>query len=174
MKSTVNKCILIDRDGVLNYDRKDYAYSPETFRIIPGIPETLLKLKEAGYRLAVVTNQSGIAKGIYTREQMHGCHAELQRACQQAIDAIYYAPWHPSVSESLTRKPGSLMMERAMARFEVLPEHCWMVGDKERDLIPARKLGIRCIRISNERVETLAEYTFGSLEAALPVITGEA
>lgn len=170
MKSTVNKCILLDRDGVLNYDRKDYAYSPETFRIIPGIPETLRKLKGAGYRLVVVTNQSGIAKGVYTREQMNWCHEELQRTCNQAIDAFYYAPWHPSVSESLTRKPGSLMMQRAMARFNVLPEHCWMVGDKERDLIPARELGIPCIRISDEPTETIAQYTFSSLAAATPLL----
>lgn len=136
-----NKAILLDRDGVLNKDYVDYAYTLEKFQILPGVPEALRLLKEAGYVIVIVTNQSGIAKGIYTKADMDTCHAELQRVCNNAIDHIYFAPYHESVTASLTRKPDSLMFEKAIAKFNIDLEASWMIGDKERDLVPALKVG---------------------------------
>ncbi|MFM7020294.1 MAG: HAD-IIIA family hydrolase, partial [Aquirufa sp.] len=66
-----NKCIFLDRDGVLNVDRVDYVYRMEEFIIPPGVGEALRSLKDAGYLLIVITNQSGIAKGIYKREDVY-------------------------------------------------------------------------------------------------------
>src|SRR5688572_17454743 len=127
-------CVFLDRDGVLNAERGDYTYRTEDFEIINGVPEALNLLKENGYLLIVITNQAGIAKGLYTKEQVFACHDKLQHACGNIIDALYFAPLHPTVSESLSRKPDSLMLEKAIAKFNIDPEKSWLVGDKKRDL----------------------------------------
>lgn len=160
-------CVFLDRDGVINRDRVNYAYRLEDFAILPRVPEALRRLKAAGYRLVIVTNQSGIAKAIYTRAQMQTCHDFMNMVTGHLIDGIYYAPYHPSVSESLTRKPNSLMFERAMARFDINPARSWMIGDKERDLVPALKLGIPGILVDETPQEAIARVQVGSLwEAA--------
>ena len=163
----LSSCIFLDRDGVINRDRVNYAYRLEDFVLLPRVPEALQRLKEAGYLLVVVTNQSGIAKGIYTREQMQACHQYMNEATGHIIDMIYYAPYHPSVSESLTRKPDSLMLEKAIAKFNIDTDNSWMIGDKERDLVPAQKLGIKGILVDETHPETIAKATVSSLwEAA--------
>jgi D-glycero-D-manno-heptose 1,7-bisphosphate phosphatase len=145
-----NKCVFLDRDGVLNRERGGYTYLLEDFEILPGVVEGIKRLKDAGYIIVMVTNQSGLAKEIYTRDQMNACHQVLQNACGGMFDHMYYAPYHPVVTESLTRKPDSLMFEKAMAKFNIDPKLSWMVGDKDRDLIPAKKFDIRTILVSDE------------------------
>ncbi|UII23637.1 D-glycero-alpha-D-manno-heptose-1,7-bisphosphate 7-phosphatase [Fulvivirga ligni] len=167
----MNKCIFLDRDGVINKDYVDYVYTPEKWELLPGLKEALTSLKKAGYKLVIVTNQSGIAKGIYTREQMHECHQLMQKQLDFAIDHIYYAPWHESVTNSLTRKPGSLMFEKAMAKFNVDPKLSWMIGDKDRDLIPAKKLGIKTIQVDHSDSKN-ADYKAANLPDALEIIFG--
>jgi D-glycero-D-manno-heptose 1,7-bisphosphate phosphatase len=159
-------CIFLDRDGVINRDRVNYAYRLADFAILPRVSEALRCLKAAGYLLVVVTNQSGIAKGIYTRAQMQTCHDFMNMVTGHLVDEIYYAPYHPSVSESLTRKPDSLMFERAIAKFNIDPARSWMVGDKERDLVPAQRLGIPGILVDETPQETIARVQVPSLWAA--------
>jgi len=167
----MNKCIFLDRDGVINKDRVNYAYELENFHILDGVIEALQKLKAAGYVLVVITNQSGIAKGIYTREQMNTCHQYLQEQCGHIIDAIYYAPYHETVTASLTRKPNSLMFEKAIAKFEVDVTKSWMLGDKERDLIPSQKLGIPSILVADEPKDGVGDaYAQSLLEATNQLI----
>lgn len=169
-----NKCIFLDRDGVINRDRVNYAYRLEEFEILPGVPEVLKQLKSAGYLLIIVTNQSGIAKGIYTREQMQECHNYLQRQVDHIIDEIYYALYHPAITTSLTRKPDSLMFEKAIAKFNIDVNRSWMIGDKERDIIPAHKLGIRSILIDEKKTVTRAIYTVIDLtEAAEKILQSD-
>lgn len=138
----MNKAVFLDRDGVINYDNPSYTWKLEDFVLIEGVAEALGLLREAGFRLAILTNQSGIAKGLYTAADVLACHQKLQSLSGGAIDVLYYAPLHERVSRSLARKPGTLMFERAMGRLNVRPENVWMVGDKERDLAPARQVGI--------------------------------
>lgn len=165
-----NKCVFLDRDGVINRDRTDYAYRLEDFEILPGVAKALRQLKQTGYLLVVVTNQSGIAQGIYTREQMQACHDYMQEQTGNIIDAIYYAPHHPSVTESLTRKPDSLMFEKAIAKFDIDTQCSWMIGDKERDIVPAAKLGIASILIDTGTPITKAVYTVKDLPEAVQKI----
>ena len=165
----MNKCVFLDRDGVINKDYVDYVYSAEKLEILAGVPDALKRLKEAGYLLVVVTNQSGIAKGIYTREQMHETHRLIQEACGNLIDQFYFAPWHPNIHESLTRKPGSLMFEKAIAKFDVDTKKSWMIGDKETDLIPAKKFGIKTIQVDNND-STIADYHACHLPDASKII----
>lgn len=164
----MNKCVFLDRDGVLNKDNPKYTYSVENFEIIPGVVEAITLLKDAGYLLVVVTNQSGIAQGLYTQEQMQDCHDYFQKACGNRIDHFYFCPYHPSVTASIARKPGSLMFEKAIARFDIDISKSWMVGDRGRDIIPARMLGIRTIQIGHEiEPENMADHRVENLlEAA--------
>lgn len=153
----MNKCVFLDRDGVINKDFVDYAYSLDRFIILPGVREGITLLKNAGYLIVIITNQSGIAKGIYTRSQMQECHDYLQREVDQQIDKIYYAPGHPSYSESLSRKPGTLMFEKAIAKFNIDISNSWMIGDKKRDLIPAIKMGLKTIQVDGHD-DKMADY----------------
>jgi len=166
--------IFLDRDGVLNQDDPNYTYQLSKFDIIPGVPEALGALREAGFRLMVVTNQSGIAQKIYTARQMKLCHIKLQQACNHVIDAFYYSPYHPSVTASLARKPGTLMFEKAIARFSIDVTRSWMIGDRGRDLIPARALGIRTIQIGDDiEPENEGDFKVPSLWHALPILLGK-
>ena len=167
----MNKCVFLDRDGVLNKDNPKYTYKVEAFEILPGVIEATRLLKSAGFLLIVVTNQSGIAKGIYTQAQMEDCHRYFQQMSGNSIDHFYFSPDHPSISESLSRKPGTLMFEKAIARFSIDITKSWMVGDRGRDIIPARKLGIKTIQIGDEvEPENKADYQVESLLEATQII----
>ncbi|QHT69203.1 HAD family hydrolase [Rhodocytophaga rosea] len=138
----VNKCVFLDRDGVLNEEINDYVYSLDKLIIPKGMPEAIAMLKQAGYLLVVVTNQAGIAKGLYRKQEVQACHQKIQEACGHLIDALYYCPYHPKFdSESLLRKPGSLMLEKAAARFNIDITLSWMVGDRQRDIEAGQKVG---------------------------------
>jgi D-glycero-D-manno-heptose 1,7-bisphosphate phosphatase len=142
-----HKAVFLDRDGVLNIERGDYTYLPEDFILEERVPEALFLLKEQGFLLIVVTNQGGLAKELFTRAQMQACHLKLQQSCNNLIDAIYYAPSHPAVSASLARKPDSLMLEKALAKYHIAPEKSWMVGDQLRDMQAAEKIKVTGILV---------------------------
>ena len=168
------KCVFLDRDGVLNEERGNYTYRPDDFRILPGVPEALRLLKSAGFRLVVVTNQGGIGKGLFTRQDMQACHEKLTAACPGCLDAIYYAPAHPSISASLARKPDSLMLEKAIARFEIDVTESWLVGDQPRDLTAAQKVGVKGIWIySGPQPAPDKGYKAPNLLTAAKLITGK-
>src|SRR6185295_17377236 len=128
-------------------------------------------LKKSGFVLVVVTNQSGIAQGLYTIEQMKTCHDYFQRECGNLINHFYFSPYHPSVTNSLLRKPGTLMFEKAIAKFGIDVSTSWMVGDRGRDIVPARKLGIKTIQIGDEvEKEDRADYEVDNLLQAAQLI----
>ncbi len=167
-------CVFLDRDGVLNAERGEYTFRPEEFEILPGVPEALQLLKATGFLLIVITNQAGIAKGLYTREHVWACHEKLQQACGNLIDALYYAPMHPSVSESLSRKPDSLLLEKAIARFNLDPHSSWLVGDRKRDLEAAAKVGVKGILIEGEETWPAPLKAKNLLQAAEIIINQKA
>ena len=167
----LSPCIFLDRDGVINRERGEYTFRISDFEIIAGVSEALLQLKAAGYLLVLITNQAGIAKGLYTHADVKACHEYMQEQCQGAFDGIYYSPYHPVQTESLGRKPGRLLFEKAIARFGIDPSRSWMVGDKERDLLPARELGIRGILVGDlAQAERIALHQTHDLATATPLI----
>lgn len=168
-----NRCVFLDRDGVINSETGNYIYRVEDFDIVQGVPEAIQILKENGYYLIVVTNQAGISKGLFTVEQMEKCHSYMNKKTNYLIDEIYYSRWHPSVSESLARKPGSLMFERAIAKFNIDPIASWMVGNAERDLIPARKMGLHTIFIGSTEAGIRADYYSINLIEAVKIILNQ-
>ncbi len=145
----MNKCIFLDRDGVINVDYVDYVYDLQKFAFIDGVQEALQKFKDAGYLLILITNQSGIVKGIYKEEDVMIVYNHIQAETNNALDGIYYAPYHENWTRSLTRKPDSLMLEKAIAKYDIDIKASWMIGDKERDLSPAKKLGLHTAIVEN-------------------------
>ncbi len=157
-----NKCIFLDRDGVLNVERGDYTFTPEDFIVINGVLEAIEKIKNAGYLAIVITNQAGISKGIYSRQQMNACHEILLEKTHHLIDHIYYCPYHPSVTASLARKPNTLMVEKAMAKFDIDPTISWFIGDRCGDMECGQKMGLKTILIS-DHISTACKPDFKAL-----------
>lgn len=163
-----NKCVFLDRDGVLNKDYVDYVYSAEKLFVLDGVAEALQKLQNEGYKLIVITNQSGIAKGLYTREDVIWVHEEIQRRTQVIFDELYFCPYHEKYDTlSLTRKPNSLMLEKGIAKFNADLEQSWMIGDHERDIEAGQKVNLKTIRIADQPVNTKADFTVSSLLEAV-------
>jgi len=146
------KCIFLDRDGVINVERGDYTYIPDDFVIHEGVEEAIDSIVAAGFLVIVVTNQAGISKGMYSREDMDTIHKILKDKIK-GIHAIYYSPYHPEQTASLSRKPDSLLFEKAIAKYSIDTNYSWMVGDRERDLVPAKKLKMKTILIGTEHTE---------------------
>ncbi|MCH8485236.1 MAG: HAD family hydrolase [Candidatus Cyclonatronum sp.] len=141
----------LDRDGTLNVDH-DFVHRPHEWDWIPGVPEALLKLQQAGYKLIVVTNQSGIARGRFTLAQVHALHEYAGRLLADTgvqINGWYIAPWHPQFHEGQDpellneRKPGTVLFERAAKEHQLDLSRSLMVGDKASDLEPALRLGMK-------------------------------
>lgn len=162
----MNKCIFLDRDGVINEERGTYTYRVEDFNIIPGVKEAILKLKSNGFFLVVVTNQAGITRGIFNVHDMQSCHNYMMEATDHQIDAIYYAEYYPEYSNSLLRKPDSLMFEKAIARYNIDPNESWMIGNSEKDMIPAIKLGIKTAYIGDNMTHLNINYYANDLAGA--------
>ncbi len=102
---------------------------------------------------------------------MEEYHRYFQQQCGNLIDRFYFSPDHPTVSASLSRKPGTLMFEKAITKFEIDISESWMVGDRGRDILPARKLGIKTIQIGNEIAENeKADYRGTGLIDAVKII----
>lgn len=142
--------LFLDRDGVVNRERGRHTWRLDDFEILPDVAEAVLAARAAGYLVVVVTNQSGIGLGLYGHADVERLHAYLHRqlARQGAqLDAVYYCPHHPSVGKCLCRKPGSLLVERALARFGADPSASLMLGDKERDVESARGAGVRGVLV---------------------------
>jgi D-glycero-D-manno-heptose 1,7-bisphosphate phosphatase len=170
----MQKCIFLDRDGVLNQE-KEYITTKEEFIIREGVIEGLQILKKAGYLLIVVTNQAGIAKGLYQEQVVRDLHEILQNECGGVIDDLYFAKHHPDyTSNSLLRKPDSLMLEKAMAKYAIDAHSSYMVGDAERDMKAGKKAGVKTIHIAGGKEKSdLADWRFDSLLEASKFITNK-
>jgi D-glycero-D-manno-heptose 1,7-bisphosphate phosphatase len=144
----MNRAVFLDRDGVLNHDPGDYTCSLDDFEVLPGVISHLKRLHKAGWKLIVITNQGGIAKGRYTAREVEAMHDYLQGLCILEgfrIDDFYFCTHHPDFSACLCRKPGSLMIEKALAKHQLDASLSLMIGDKERDIAAAAGAGVRGI-----------------------------
>lgn len=136
--------VFLDRDGTLLRERA-YVDDPDDVALVPGSPAALKDLRRAGYALVVVTNQSGIARGLYTeadyREVARRVEAELA-AAGVGVDATRYCPHHPEFSGPCDcRKPATGMHRSAARELDLALGRSWFVGDKVKDVLPARELG---------------------------------
>ena len=146
----MNKAIFLDRDGVINFDPGDYTYSLSEFKLNDGIIENLKRLYDCNYLLILITNQGGISKELYTQEEVEKIHSYLSNELKKVnvqLTEIYYCPHHSINEECLCRKPSSLMIEKALARFDIDPKKSFMLGDKMRDVECAEKAGVKGIKV---------------------------
>jgi len=145
----MNKAIFLDRDGVINFER-GYTHKLEDFVILPDVIEALQLFLQKGYLLIVISNQSGIAKGLYKQSETEVLHKYMLEEFSKnniTISEIYYCVHHPDVSRCICRKPDSLFVEKAIARFNIDASQSYFIGDKERDTEAGEKAGVKGILI---------------------------
>lgn len=140
------QAIFFDRDGVLN-EEVGYLYEVEKFKWIDGARDAIKFCNERGILTIVVTNQSGIARGLYTAQEVEILHEFMQKSLLEVgahIDAFYYCPHHPNFSgECDCRKPKPGMILQACQEFNINPAQSILFGDSERDIEAAKAAGLR-------------------------------
>lgn len=139
------KLIILDRDGVINHDSDSFIKSPEEWIPLPGSLEAIARLNQAGYRVAVATNQSGVGRGFFSMATLNAIHQKMHTSAQQVgadIDAVFFCP-HTQVDNCDCRKPKSGMLVEIAKRFEInlRQESVIVVGDSLRDLQAGFVLG---------------------------------
>jgi D-glycero-D-manno-heptose 1,7-bisphosphate phosphatase len=143
------KLVILDRDGTINHDSDDYIKSPAEWRPIKGSLEAIARLTQAGYRVVVATNQSGIARGLFDTKTLFAIHDLLQRSAGQVggrIDAFFFCP-HAADARCECRKPQPGMLLEVARRFNVSLEDTFMVGDARRDLEAAVAAGAKPVLV---------------------------
>jgi D-glycero-D-manno-heptose 1,7-bisphosphate phosphatase len=145
----LNKAFFIDRDGTLNVE-VSYLCEPDKTEIIPRCAEAIRAIHQAGYLAVVVTNQAGIARGMYTEKEMMSVHVRIQKlllACGSdcTVDAFYYCPHHEKFTGDCScRKPHPGMLLQAASALDIDISASVMVGDRMSDLYAGRNAGCKC------------------------------
>lgn len=179
--------VFLDRDGTINRDY-DYVFRIEDFNLIPGSLDAIRLLNDAGFKVIVVTNQSGIGRGFYTVDDMYMLHDHLQQLCRKhgaRIDGFFYCPHHPdAILEEYRRvcpcrKPGTEMIERAAKLFPLDLTKSWVIGDSAADMGMAKNAGLRRIRVRTGKdlgageSELQIDFTAENLYDAVNWLTGK-
>jgi D-glycero-D-manno-heptose 1,7-bisphosphate phosphatase len=141
------RLLILDRDGVINYDSDDYIKSPEEWQPIPGSLSAIARLKQAGFTIAIASNQSGIARGYYTIATLNAIHQKMQQALQvydARIDAIFYCPHGPN-DHCNCRKPKPGLLLQIADHFQTPLTGVPFIGDSLRDLQAAQAVGCQPI-----------------------------
>lgn len=158
----MQKAVFLDRDGVINSDVGHYyVFKPDDFQLNDGLIKALSIWRDAGYIFIVITNQGGVARGAYTLNDVDKVHNEF--ICQLnehniSIAEIYVCPHHNDYENCLCRKPGSLNIEKAIARFNIDVRNSFMIGDNTKDVLAAEKAGLKGIKIdANQSLMTIVD-----------------
>lgn len=150
-----NKAVFLDRDGVLNKELGDYVCKLEDFKVLEHNFKPLKELQDRGYLLIVITNQGGLAKKWYTEETLSQMNRHLKNAYSAegiTLTEIYYCNHHPEYNgKCLCRKPGSMMLEKAVARFRIDASRSYFIGDRERDVLAGEAAGVKGILIDSDQ-----------------------
>ena len=156
----MNKAIFLDRDGIINFD-EGYVTKLSDFHILTDVFEVLQQFQSLGYLFIIISNQGGISRKLYTKDNVEEIHHYLLGELKKQgikIAEIYYCVHHP-LSESgncICRKPDSLMLEKAIARFNINPTKSYFIGDKETDMQAGAKAGLKGIYLeANTSLKTI-------------------
>ena len=139
------KLVILDRDGVINFDSDHFIKSPAEWKAIPGSLEAIARLNQAGFKVVIATNQSGIGRGLFDMDTLNAIHEKMHRAAQAVgarVDAIFYCP-HAAASKCDCRKPKPGMIQKAMAEWQGEPATSFLIGDKDSDMEAAAADGIQ-------------------------------
>lgn len=173
MEINVDKVVFLDRDGTINTE-KNYLYKIEDFEFIEGAEEGIKLLNENGYRVVVVTNQAGVARGYYSESDVEKLHAYINdrlKECGAFIDGFFYCPHHPEHGigkyklACKCRKPETGMFKKAEELYNIDKSNSYMVGDNVSDINAGINYGIKTILVSTgygKKVmsEHLADYDY--------------
>jgi D-glycero-D-manno-heptose 1,7-bisphosphate phosphatase len=169
--------VFVDRDGTIMHDA-DYCSSPEQVRVFDGAAAALRRLKDTGYKVIVITNQSGIGRGFFSEKQYRAVEAEVSRQLgDDLIDATYFCPDAPG-KPSKCRKPAPGMVLEAVREHDVDLARSFLIGDKEIDAECAHNAGVRAIRVRTgfDKMTdgSSADWVAEDLPAAAKIILNEA
>jgi D-glycero-D-manno-heptose 1,7-bisphosphate phosphatase len=158
----MNKAIFLDRDGVINRKGSSYyIFREEEFLLNKGVADSLKYFKSKGYLLIIITNQGGIARGIFTLshlEKLHNYMIQQLKALNIELTDIFFCPHHPEISPCLCRKPGTLLFEQAVAKYDIDTKSSYMIGDSDIDIEAAEKMNIKGILIpTNSNIMNVIE-----------------
>ena len=176
------KLVILDRDGVINFDSAQFIKSPEEWKAIPGSLEAIARLSQNGYRVVVATNQSGVGRGLFDMDTLNRIHKKMHKeatALGGQIDAIFYCP-HAADSKCECRKPRPGMFKRISETLNIDLRGVPTVGDSLRDLQAGAAAGCRPLLVLTGKGEktqaegNLPEGTliFADLSAAVNHILG--
>jgi D-glycero-D-manno-heptose 1,7-bisphosphate phosphatase len=153
------KLVILDRDGVINEDSDEYIKSVDEFRLLPGSVEAIARLNQAGYRVAVATNQSGLARGYFDLDTLNAMHANLRSALAGAgghVDLIVFCPHGPE-DGCQCRKPLPGLFKEIGERLGLSLKDVPAIGDSLRDLEAAREVGARPILVRTGKGESTVQ-----------------
>jgi len=180
----MKRAVFIDRDGTIN-EEKEYLYRSEDFAFITGADQAIRLLNESGFLVIIVTNQSGVARGYYTEEDVHQLHMHIASSLEKSgarVDAWYYCPHHPAGRGSYAlpcscRKPLPGMLLEAARRYDIDLESSFMIGDKLVDVEAGAAAGCRSFLVrtgygaEEERMCPDSVAVFDNLLAAVESLT---
>ncbi len=145
------KVVFLDRDGVVNLERGEYTWRISDFRLTVGLKRFISSVKQMGFEVIIISNQGGVGKGVYSLEDVEKAHQFLKDELAKDnlfLTDIYYCPHHPVAGKCLCRKPEPIMLEKAIARYNVDVSKSFFVGDSIRDVEAGEKVGLHCIKIT--------------------------
>ncbi len=162
----LHKAIFLDRDGVINKERTDYVKTSSELEILSGVAESIKQLKDAGFLIIVITNQSAINRGLTNHDNVKNIHIIIQEYCKRngtSIDAFFYCPHRPDENCNC-RKPKAGLLLEAINKFNIDQKSSWMIGDNDSDLEAAKIAGCNSIKIQpnsglNKAVQTILSFT---------------
>jgi D-glycero-D-manno-heptose 1,7-bisphosphate phosphatase len=165
--------VFIDRDGTIMRDA-DYCSDPKQVKIFPGVPEALKRLKSKGFKLIIITNQSGIGRGLFSFDQYRAVEKEVLRQLGDGpIDATYFCPDVPG-QHSTYRKPAPGMIIEAAREHHIDLARSFLIGDKEIDAECGHNAGVRTIRVrtgfERDTTGSTANWIADDLPAAAQII----
>jgi histidinol-phosphate phosphatase family protein len=149
--SKLNKAIFLDRDGVINKERKDYVKNIDELELEPNIDHYVKQLKNSGFLVIVITNQSAINRNLTTHKNVQDIHQSIQQVLQSkntSIDSFYYCPHRPDENCDC-RKPKIGLLIKAKLDFKIDIKSSWFIGDNDSDVETAKSFGCKYIKISS-------------------------
>jgi D-glycero-D-manno-heptose 1,7-bisphosphate phosphatase len=173
MRDALSPAVFVDRDGTIMED-VDYCSDPKDVRIFPGVLEGLRRLKSRGFKLIIITNQSGIGRGLFTLDQYRAVESEVLRQLGGSlVDATYYCPDAPG-QYSKCRKPAPGMVVQATRDHQIDLSRSFLIGDKEIDVECAHNAGVRAIRVQTgiqcDVTGSNADWVAADVSAAVQII----
>lgn len=147
-----NRAVFIDRDGTINVNY-GYINNPNDFKMYPGVAKGIKLLQENGFKIIVITNQSGIARGYFSEKSLEEIHEKMKKELSKedaGVDAIYHCPHHPD-EKCNCRKPNPGMLEKAIKDFDIDIENSFIIGDRMLDVEAGRNVGCKTVLVPEDK-----------------------